>query len=423
MSILVLHRSNASRRPHLARAARYAREHGERLLLCMEHPGGDAEHADAVVPVDTSDVEATVAAVRALAASEPEPVRAVVAFVGHSVPAAAAVASELGLPFVSEHTARTLRDKHAMRRAFDAQGVPQPAHGLARTVGEALAQAERIGYPLVLKPVVDNDSGYLRRVDDAEELTEHFDVVRRGAWAGVDGDPLHQWAVDAYGGAIIVEEYLTGAEISVESVVVDGTTQVIAVHDKPLPVTGPYFTDVHYTTPSSLPSDVRRRVAALAAAAHRAVGLDTGAAHTEFKVGADGTARILETAARIGGGPVYQSVRLSTGVDLVTAVLDLARGRTPDLTGRAEPVPTGFYLFFAERAGRIRAITGVEEARLDPRVQEISLYREAGDTVDVPPRVWQSHGHVVFTAGSGGEIARTFGELSRSIRFKLEPRY
>ncbi|WP_327268242.1 ATP-grasp domain-containing protein [Streptomyces sp. NBC_01218] len=420
MSILVLHRSNASRRGHLAKAAEYAKRHGDRLLLVVKDPTWEKGFADVTVSVDTSDVEATVAAVRTLAATEPEPIRAVVAFVGHSVPAAAAVAADLGLPFVGERTARTVRDKYAMRRAFAAANVPQPEHGLARTLDEAVAEAARIGFPLVLKPLIDNDSGYFRRVDDVAELTEHFPVVQRGAWSGIVHNPHYAWMVERYGSAVLLEEYLPGAEVSVESIVVDGRAHVIALHDKPVPAEGPYFVDVHYATPSRLPAEVRERIVELTAASHRAVGIGTGAVHTEFRIGSDGTPKILETAARLGGGPVYQSVLLSTGVDLVAAVLDVASGRTPDLDPGRAPTPAGFYLFFAEKAGRISRIIGVEEAGRDPRVRELALYRKVGDAVDVPPRVWQSHGHVLFTADSAEEFVETFDELVNSIRIEIE---
>jgi biotin carboxylase len=420
MSILVVHKSNESRRKHLARATEYAQRHGERLLLVVKDPTWETEFADVVVSVETSDINATVTAVRDLAASESEPIRAVAAFVELSVPAAAAVASELGLPFLSEHAARTVGDKYAMREAFDSGNIPQPVYGLARTVEEAITQAARIGFPLVLRPLIDNYTAHLRRVDDIDELIEHFSTTQRGAWAGIEHNPLHEWAIAEYNYALMVEQYLPGAVISVESIIVDGQAHVIAIHDKPVPTDGPYFADVHYTTPSRLPAEVQHRVIELAAAAHRAIGIELGATHTEFRIQDDGTPKILETAARIGGGPIYQSVLLSTGVDMVTAVLDIACGRKPDLIPKPEPIPTGFYLFFAEKPGRISAITGVQEAHLDSHVHEVSLYRNVGDTVDVPPRVWQSHGHVVFTADSSDGLVRTFNELVKTINIELE---
>ncbi|MGJ3561281.1 hypothetical protein ACR6C2_35590 [Streptomyces sp. INA 01156] len=43
-----------------------------------------------------------------------------------------------------------------------------------------------------------------------------------------------------------------------------------------------------------------------------------------------------------------------------------------------------------------------------------------GDAVDVPPRVWQSHGHVIFTADSDDGFVETLDELVKSIRIEIE---
>ncbi len=107
----------------------------------------------------------------------------------------------------------------------------------------------------------------------------------------------------------------------------------------------------------------------LTAAAHKELGITIGATHTEFRVRPDQDPMILETAARLGGGPIYRSVLLSTGVDMVHAVLDLALGRRPGIRVAEPPAPTGFYLFFADRAGTIKAVHGVEEAAAGLRRQ------------------------------------------------------
>ena len=419
MSILILHTSNASRRKHFAAAREYARQHGERLLLIVRNPTWETGYVDRVAAADTSDIEQTVRAAKDLAASENEAIRGVAAFVEHSIPAAAAVAAALGLPFVDPHTAHAARDKYAMRTAFAGAGVPQPDFGLARSEAEALAEAARIGYPLVLKPLIGGGSMYVRRVDNDAELTEHFEMIRRGAWDGFDYDPLYRSAKREYRGGLLIESYVPGGEVSVESLVIDGQTEVLAIHDKPLPMNGPYFEEVFYATPSELPGPALARIMELTAAAHKELGITIGATHTEFRVRPDQDPMILETAARLGGGPIYRSVLLSTGVDMVHAVLDLALGRRPGIRVAEPPAPTGFYLFFADRAGTIKAVHGIEEAAADPRVHEIDLYRKVGDRVDVPPHVWQAHGHVIFTAARRDGLGDVFDDL-KSIRLDVE---
>jgi biotin carboxylase len=420
MSILILHTSNASRRKHFARAREYTKRHGERLLLIVKNPTWETEYVDRVVTADTSSIQETVAAAKELVASEEEAVRGVVAFVEHSVPAAAAVAAELGLPFVSEKTAYLARDKYAMRRAFAAESVPQPAFGLARNLDEAEAEAARIGFPLVLKPLIGGGSMYVRRVNDISELVEQFEMIRKGSWDGFDYDPLYESAYQRYQGGLLLEAYLPGAEISVESLVINGRTRVIAIHDKPLPMSGPYFEEVYFATPSQLPEQVVARVSEITAAAHQALDIQIGATHTEFRIQDGHEPMILETAARLGGGPVYSSLLLSTGVDMVEVLLDLSVGREPYVMPKLEPTPTGFYLFFAEKAGKIKDIKGVEDAMADPHVREIDLYRKVGDQVNVPPHVWQAHGHVIFTSDKREEFTDIFDRLVKTIHLEIE---
>jgi biotin carboxylase len=418
MSVLLIHTSNASRRRHLATARRYLAERGERLLVMVKRPTWESEFADRVIVADTANIADAVAAARAVAAEEP--VHGVLALVEHSVPAAAAVAAALGLPSISPQTAYRARDKFAMRTAFARGGLRQPPFAVAATVAEAVSEARSIGYPLVLKPVLGGGSKHVRRIDTEAELVEHFDRIRLRSWDGGDHDPLTPEAMRRYRRGLLLEGYLPGGEVSVESLVVDGRTRVIAVHDKPMPMLGPYFEEVFYTTPTTLPADVRRRIAEATASAHEALGIRTGVTHTEFRIGADSEPVILETAARLGGGPVYRSVLLSAGVDMVEAALDLALGRPPAPVPEASPHLVGFCMFFADRAGRVRAVHGVDEVRSDPRVHELELYRSVGDHVDVPPMVSQAHAHAIFSADSHEALHRTFDELVKTLRFEVE---
>jgi len=416
LSILIVHKTNLSRRQHLARAARYAAEHGEELVLLMENATWETGMVDRVVSVDTSDVDEVLAAVKA----ETAPVSGVITFAEALVPAVARVAAELGLPWVGEHTAQLARDKYRMRVAAAAGDVPQPRFGLARTVAEALEVADHVGYPLVLKPVLGTGSMFVRSVADAAELAEHFEFFREGAWAQFTKDPLHLAAMREYDGALLLEEFVPGPEISVESIVADGVTHHVAIHDKPLP-TGPTFEEVYACTPTRLPADVADAAAKAAADVHVALGIEVGGTHVEFRLRGGTEPILLEAAARLGGGPIYRSVLLSTGVDMVAAALDLVTGRTPTIEPREQPVAVGFWNIFPAHAGRFVAAHGVDEARADERVVELDIYREPGDQLAVPPQTFQGHGHLMFTAASVDELDSTFRELTDLVRLETEP--
>lgn len=410
--ILLLHTANASRRPHLAAL----RHHAKRVALIQRNPTWERDYVDEVIDVDTSDLDACVAAATSLA--EREPVDAVLALVEHSVTAAAVVADALGLPGVSRQAALLARDKYRMRAAFAAAGLPSPRFALVRSVEEAQRFGEQAGYPVVAKPLIGGGSMYVRRLDSAADAALHIPEILAGAWQSFDYDPLYASLREEYQSAILVEEYLPGQEVSVESLTQDGRTVPLTIHDKPLPMDGPFFEEIYYSAPSRLPETVQNELVRLAAAVNEALGIRLGATHAEFRVAPNGQVSVLEVAARIGGGPVYQSVRMGTGVDMVDAVLRLASGQPVSLSP-LEQRPRGFFMFFAEREGEMVDVHGVDAVAAHQGVSEVAVYPRPGDWLGAPPRIFQAHGHVVFSAPTMDDVDASFRELRDAITFTV----
>ena len=64
----------------------------------------------------------------------------------------AQVREQLGIPGMDVATARNFRDKARMKTVLRAAGVPCARHQLAVSAADALEFAERVGFPLVVKP-------------------------------------------------------------------------------------------------------------------------------------------------------------------------------------------------------------------------------------------------------------------------------
>jgi biotin carboxylase len=415
VSLLILHKKNQSRRRHLARAREYASQHGEQLILMMENPTWEADFADEVLRADVGSIQQTLAAVGELTF----PISAVASFAEAAVPTVAKAAAVLGLPAVSERTAYMARDKFAMRLAFTAASVCQPGFALAKTLEEARSAARGAGFPLVLKPVLGTGSMCVRSIASQAELESHFAFLHEKSWDKFASDPLYEAAYRKHDGALLVEEFVPGPEICVESLVVAGETHVIAIHDKPLP-TGPTFEEVYACTPTRLPRRVVDRVVETTKAVHAALDIVLGATHVEFRLREGTEPVVLEAAARMGGGPIYRSVLLSTGIDLVAAALDLASGRTPGQLRPGALRAVGFWNIFPQRAGRFIGAQGLEEARADPRVDEVDIYREPGEYLDVPPQTIQGHGHLIFSADTAEQLDGTFRHYLETVRLETE---
>ena len=87
----------------------------------------------------------------------------------HIMPTAQ-VREAAGIPGTSVRTAYLCRDKPAMKAALRAGGVPCAASDAVASLAEARAFAERVGYPLILKPRDGAGASGASRVDSDSEL-------------------------------------------------------------------------------------------------------------------------------------------------------------------------------------------------------------------------------------------------------------
>ncbi|MDX1578910.1 MAG: hypothetical protein R3266_10510, partial [Gemmatimonadota bacterium] len=83
---------------------------------------------------------------------------------------AARLRETLDLPGMTVEQTLPFRDKEIMKDVLDRAGIRTPRHGRATSVAECREVAERVGFPLVVKPVAGAGSADTYRVDSAEEL-------------------------------------------------------------------------------------------------------------------------------------------------------------------------------------------------------------------------------------------------------------
>ncbi|HMJ38989.1 MAG TPA: carbamoyl-phosphate synthase large subunit [Verrucomicrobiae bacterium] len=101
-------------------------------------------------------------------------------------------------------------DRRAFAGALDAIGIPQPVGGTTTTVEEAVAIAERAGYPVLVRPSYVLGGRAMEIVRNREELRRYM-----------------VWAIGAMPrGMVLVDKYLQGTEVEVDAIT-DGETVVI----------------------------------------------------------------------------------------------------------------------------------------------------------------------------------------------------
>src|SRR3954466_13917029 len=91
---------------------------------------------------------------------------------------AARIRETFDLPGMTVEQTVPFRDKERMKQVLDAAGIRTPWHVSATTVAGIWEAAERIGYPLIVKPIAGAGSADTYRVDSAEQLGEVLPLLR-----------------------------------------------------------------------------------------------------------------------------------------------------------------------------------------------------------------------------------------------------
>ena len=277
----------------------------------------------------------------------------------------AAVAKEMGLVGIDEETAIKATDKAEMRQTLAAAGVPIPRFYRVCTKETYKEAVSRFSVPFVVKPADSSGSRGIYLIKDLanqKEIDLAYDYSRGYSRSGT----------------VVVEEYMCGPEVSVETLTVNGVCYVIQITDK-LTTGAPHFVEMGHTQPTQHSPETAEEIARVAKAANDAIGIKNGPSHTEIIVTAEGP-KVVELGARLGGDNITTHlVPLSTGVDMVECCIRIALGQQPDI---GEKWQKGAAIrSFSQRPGKIRSITGLEEAEKIPGVCQINVVHGEGKSV------------------------------------------
>jgi biotin carboxylase len=302
------------------------------------------------------------------------PIDAVVGVDEGSVITAANIAARLGVKQRNpiESVAAT-RDKRLLRRRLTAAGMVQPrvaeidVDADERTLDAAV---RRTGFPCVVKPV---------------DLAASRGVIRADSRGDVDaavhrvGELLRSICTDE-SPPMIVESYVDGREIAVEGLVTDGHVEVIALFDKPDPLTGPFFEETIYVTPSRLDAESQRAAIDAVSAAVAALGLRHGPIHAEVRMHHDGPV-VIEVAARSIGGLCSQVIRVvcADAPDEVRSLENVILRQACGLPlGAIElfDAAAGVFMLPVRESGFLRGVAGIDRA--------MDIAGVTGVTISVP---------------------------------------
>ncbi|MDR1094870.1 MAG: ATP-grasp domain-containing protein [Spirochaetaceae bacterium] len=220
-------------------------------------------------------------------------------------------------------------------------------------------------------------------------------------------------------GRAIVEEYMDGAEFSVDAIVYEGRLWECGFADRHI-FFPPYFVEMGHTMPSNAGAREKDMLMRCFDAGVKALGLTCGAVKGDLKLTRKGP-MIGEIAARLSGGFMSGwTYPYSSGFEVTKAAIEIAMGREPDI-----PRERGDWTS-AERAvisipGTVREVLGVEEAARMTDVEQVFMRVSPGSKVVFPRNNVEKCGNVLSRSRYRRDAIGAAEKAAQAILIRLEP--
>ena len=312
---------------------------------------------------------------------------------------AARIAERMGLPHpIDAQTASLATTKSRQRERFAAAGVEQP-----RLYG----QGETPSIPCVVKAPDRQGQRGLTLVRD------HSELVAAVAAA----------VAESRSGSYLAEELIAGPEVTVNAFSVDGDFVPLTVTDRLTAEPPAFGVALAHSWPSvndaSAAADAARRAA-------EALGILNGPTYTQVRLGPDGP-RVIELAARLGGGHDAELVEAVTGVDLNALAIAVALGEKPSCstittagTGQAPLAGGAVVSFLVPPEGVLRVVHNVDDAEAVDGVRWVRIYRRPGWRFGQLRRGADRAGAILAVGDDRDDALERARRAAEAVRFEVD---
>jgi biotin carboxylase len=279
----------------------------------------------------------------------------------------AQICEAIGLkPYVSAEAALMPMRKHEMRRILDKGGVSTPKSMTGREFSQVEEAAEKLGFPVVVKPTGGIGQLGVSRVSAHAELRAAYEA----AVSATKGD------------TVLVEPFLDGPEVGVNGFVIDGEFNLLTVTDRDAvqEATLRFGVALSKRYPAKIEASEASAAAQEIAKAVRVLGWRNGPVYAQVKMTVHGPI-VLEVMPRLGGGEDPRMVEHAVGFDMARATVLASLGEKIDSPkSESEMAISNVSMrFLTTETGQLKAVHGVADALKSSFIKEVIIYPAVGD--------------------------------------------
>lgn len=310
----------------------------------------------------------------------------------------AKVSEDLGLPcYIDYKTACDVSDKSHMKAIFSKYGIPSSKHVFMESLD--LEKIEDMQYPLVIKPADGYSSKGVRKATNLEELQTFFAEASKISRSGI----------------VIVEEFVEGAELTVDFQIIDGKAHLISASNTEKVDYKDRFLAFRTRYPASVSEETWERVRVIGQKIADAFKLKNTPMLVQLLTD-DKRESVLEFCARTGGGSKYMLIKTATGFDPIKAVIDLTLGNevTIDGVGQKHNFVTNEFLY--GHSGVFDHAEGFEELKKEGILTEYWQFKSKGTEISNAVTSSDRIMGITYTADSYEELVERHNQIAASIK-------
>jgi len=297
-----------------------------------------------------------------------------------------------------------------MKEAFVNGGVTTAEFRRVESYDEAVAAAEELGLPVMLKIVDKSGSRGITKITDLSRMREAYDY----ALAATDADHM------------VVERFVDGREVGIDALVQNGRLLLMLPHEKYVYHSGHTGIPIGHFCPMEVSPRLHENMLHETEKIIRATGMDNCAINIDAMILPDESVSIIEAAGRCGATGIPEVISGYTGRDYYSCIIDAALGRPIAPFDLTHGTPTASQLLYTERSGILREIRYrfagreyVNENAVVPGAGKVEVSFAPGDDIDTFRNGTDRIGQAIFKAASNDELQAAVKAFRESLRVEV----
>lgn len=266
------------------------------------------------------------------------------------------VSEQLGLPtYLSEKDVRDLTNKRFMKDKMVQNDIPTAKHIYIDKKWDGVLVDFK--YPLVVKPVDSNGSKGVKKVFDPSELDSSLKEAFRYSLSG----------------EVLIEEFKSGEELSVDLYVEDTTAILLSITaSKKIKENVDSFTIVQSYYPAPINYN-EERILQIAQKVVNAWQLRNTPLLVQMIVNNDDY-NVIEFSARMGGGQKYHLIQVLSGVNIMDVYVRMLMGEKPHVNPQKQ-WNNAIMSYVYCKPGELISIKGFDEMKDSGTIHSYFTYR------------------------------------------------